>query len=102
MGGLAVVVSSVGESREKLRLSVEQGEFTSISDIVEHFGLGAVESPSENSTSRSKDVPQSLISVVRRLSCFPLEIAVKSFGFPSHRVSLLVKATLLSILSLVR
>ena len=62
MGGLAVVVSSVGGSREKLRLSVEQGEFTSKSDIVEHFGLGAVESPSENSTSCSRDVPQSRIS----------------------------------------
>ena len=63
MCGSAVVVSSVGDSREKLRLSVEQGEFTSISDIVEHFGLGAVESPSENSTSCSRDVPQSRICV---------------------------------------
>ena len=55
-------MSSVGGSREKHRLSVEQGELTSKSDIVEHFGLGAVESPSENSTSRSRDMPQSRIS----------------------------------------
>ena len=63
MEGLAVVVSSVGESREKLRLYDEQGEFTSKSDIVEHFGFGAVESPSENSTSCSRNMPQSRISV---------------------------------------
>ena len=59
MCGLAVVVTSVGDSREKLRLSVELAGFTSICDIVEHFGLGAVESPSEKSTSRSRDMPQS-------------------------------------------
>ena len=61
MGGSAGVVSSDGDSREKLRLSVELAGFTSISDIVEHFGLGAVESPSEKSTSRSRDMPQSRI-----------------------------------------
>ena len=61
MGGTAVVVSSVKESREKHRLSVELAGFTSKCDIVEHFGLGAVESPSENSTSCSRDVPQSRI-----------------------------------------
>ena len=41
-------MSSVGGSREKLRLSDEQGEFTSICEIVEHFGFGAVESPLKN------------------------------------------------------